>query len=194
MNKKRCEFWAELKSETPFKEIFPRGRVPIKYLFALQNESINSDCYIVDIEYLSEEQLYTMAKIACEIAKPKQISVHEAVADIKETGGMLMNCDWFERRIFTPTEIVTEATLLPLYWQDESSGKLRESIDAYFNNTLNPELIARLQFYFRQWINSSVWELTDKILDLRESVDAITTKQDIDRWVESASLAGVDPL
>lgn len=83
----------------------------------------------------------------------------------------------------------------PLYWQQETSGKLKEAVLTYVDNKpLNESQILSLKLYFQQWISASAWEPTDEVIDLRYSVEKIATVKDIDNWVEDAIAAGVDPL
>jgi hypothetical protein len=92
----------------------------------------------------------------------------------------------------------------PGYWMYETSGVLRPAMEAYLQHKelLSDEQIATLRAYFRQWIDSSVWDNNPHIdadscawlAMMRLRVDKLTTREAIDSWLADASDAGMDPL
>ena len=86
----------------------------------------------------------------------------------------------------------TEAALAPGYWMHETSGVLRPAVEAYLMGAkLTPEQIAAMRSYLRQWIMQGTWVNADK---LRQSVDAIASRVDIEGWLDRAMDVGIDPL
>jgi hypothetical protein len=80
----------------------------------------------------------------------------------------------------------------PNYWMHETSGVLAPVVEAYIRGEeLAPQDIAIMRAYLRQWIKSPVWM---DVTELRESVEKITTREDIDVWLKKAEDAGIDPL
>jgi hypothetical protein len=83
---------------------------------------------------------------------------------------------------------------IPGYWMNETSGVLRPAIEAYLSDrVMTPEHIAAMRSYLRQWINAPGF-IGPEVADLRESVDGLTSRQAINRWLGAAEAAGVDPL
>jgi hypothetical protein len=82
----------------------------------------------------------------------------------------------------------------PGYWRSEQSGVLKPSVERYL---LNAELsirdIALLRNYIRQWICSPVWDGHDELAALRDMVDSLTSRKQIDLWTERANDMGIDP-
>jgi hypothetical protein len=77
---------------------------------------------------------------------------------------------------------------------NEASGVLRPAVEAYlWRETLTAAEVAVLRAYFRQWINAPAW--CGPMIDvLRTQVDAIATREDVDRWLDRAINEGCDPL
>lgn len=83
---------------------------------------------------------------------------------------------------------------LPGYWMNETSGVLAPAVRAYLeHDELDGQAIVALRAYFRQWINAPAFE-GDDIDALRRTVDGLTSRQAIDRWLGKAIDAGIDPL
>ncbi len=89
---------------------------------------------------------------------------------------------------------------IPGYWMHEISGALRPAIEAYLAATIDPHApamtdrqIAAMRAYLRQWICAPVWH--GPMIDvLRTQIDEITTREDIDHWLDRALEEGIDPL
>lgn len=82
----------------------------------------------------------------------------------------------------------------PGYWRYEASGVLAPAIKAYLERKpLTDQHIAALRAYFRQWINAPAFQGKD-VEELRQRIDGLTGKKAIDRWLDDAIKAGVDPL
>lgn len=88
----------------------------------------------------------------------------------------------------------------PGYWQHESSGVLAPVVKRYLGHeSLTLREIGLLRAYFRQWIESSVWDQNPHggagvLSALRSAVIEISSQEDIDHWLESAEKFGTDPL
>lgn len=82
----------------------------------------------------------------------------------------------------------------PGYWMHETSGVLRPAVEAYLNDgEMTPRQIAAMRAYLAQWINNGPWK-GPMIDPLRTRVEEITTRQDIDSWLNLADREGIDPL
>ena len=91
----------------------------------------------------------------------------------------------------------------PNFWMNETSGVLRPVVEKLLNGKrLLPREIAVMRAYFRQWIESPVWDLNphqtvegaSRLAELRTSVTDIATMEDISTWLEIADGEGLDPL
>ncbi len=88
---------------------------------------------------------------------------------------------------------------LPAYWMDDRTGGLRLAVEAFLrDDDLTAAQLRAIRNYLRQWINAEVWEQGQvagpDIRALRDSVDTLATKADIDRWLELAVEGEIDPL
>jgi hypothetical protein len=82
----------------------------------------------------------------------------------------------------------------PGYWMWERSGVLRPAIAAYVRGgPLSADQIGALRAYFRQWIEAPCWQ-GEAIVELRRSIDGLTSRQAIAKWLDLATDEGVDPL
>lgn len=82
----------------------------------------------------------------------------------------------------------------PGFWMYETSGVLRPAVQAYLAGAaLTAAQIAALRAYLRQWIMAPAWR-GPAIELLRARIDALTTREAIDAWINDADEAGVDPL
>jgi hypothetical protein len=83
---------------------------------------------------------------------------------------------------------------IPGYWMNETSGVLRPAVLAYLETDQEPSLphIGALRAYFRQWINAPF--RGPDVIVLRLAIDALDSRQAIDRWLSLAEEIGVDPL
>jgi hypothetical protein len=82
----------------------------------------------------------------------------------------------------------------PGYWMNETSGVLRPAVEAYLNrDEMTPSEIAALRAYIRQWIAGDFYP-TPTLETLRRSVDGLTDRQAIARWLAKALAEGIDPL
>ena len=88
----------------------------------------------------------------------------------------------------------------PKYWQHETTGVLRPVIEAYlYGRQLGPNSMAVMRAYLRQWIMSPVWDASphaddEELRGLRDLIDSLTTRAQIDTWLERALEIGIDPL
>jgi hypothetical protein len=82
----------------------------------------------------------------------------------------------------------------PMYWMHETTGVLRPVIEGYLHRReMTVEEIGTMRAYLRQWIMAS-WTAGPVIEKLRETVDSLTTREEIDRWMGIAMDEGIDPL
>jgi hypothetical protein len=81
----------------------------------------------------------------------------------------------------------------PGYWMHETSGRLRPVIEAYLHgDPLFPPEVAIMRVYLRQWMDGP-W--SGPLIDvLRIQVDEIVDRDGIERWLDRALDAGIDPL
>jgi hypothetical protein len=97
----------------------------------------------------------------------------------------------------------TRARALPGFWMNETSGVLRPAVEAYLNHEpLTADHLAALRAYLRQWIGSPAWDQNPHagpeehawLAGMRADRDGLTSRQAIERWLEGAIDAGLDPL
>jgi hypothetical protein len=83
---------------------------------------------------------------------------------------------------------------VPGYWMNETSGQLRPVIEAYLTGQhMTARDFAIMRVYLRQWINDGDWK--GPLIDvLRTQVDEIRDRHGIERWLDRALDAGIDPL
>lgn len=88
----------------------------------------------------------------------------------------------------------SETTSEPGYWMHETSGVLRPVIKDYLDgNDLSPQQCSTMRAYLRQWIAAPVWQGAF-IDELRRSVNALTSRDAIEVWLDAAEQVGIDPL
>jgi hypothetical protein len=82
----------------------------------------------------------------------------------------------------------------PGYWIRETTGVLRPVIEDYLHRReMTPAQITAMRAYLRQWIMAP-WAVGPVIERLRDMVDFVTTREEIDRWMGIAMDEGIDPL
>lgn len=82
----------------------------------------------------------------------------------------------------------------PGFWMHETSGVLRPAVEAYLGGEpMTPEHIAAMRAYLRQWIAAPAW-IGPHIAELRAAIDGLTDRAAIERWLDAAIEAGIDPL
>jgi hypothetical protein len=91
----------------------------------------------------------------------------------------------------------------PGYWPNETSGVLMPVMIAYIaGERLTPEQVGIAKAYFRQWVDSEVWELNpfddgrnkEELRNVRRCVAAIETRDDLDSALKLMFEMGMDPL
>ena len=91
----------------------------------------------------------------------------------------------------------------PKYWMHETGGELAAAINRYLH--VEPLSIRDVQLigaYFRQWINSPVWDANPSIdyegrlalASMRQAARSLHNRAEIAEWLERAGEAGMDPL
>jgi len=81
------------------------------------------------------------------------------------------------------------------YWMHESTGVLRPVIAAYFNgDRLSAYQIALMREYLAQWIMDPHWQPTANLPLLRDTVNNLTTRKQLDCWIDTALEDGIEPL
>ena len=82
----------------------------------------------------------------------------------------------------------------PGYWMHETSGALRPAIVAYLSGRpMTADHVATMRAYLRQWIYAPAWRGAG-IGELRERIEALTTRGAIEAWLDDAADLGIDPL
>jgi hypothetical protein len=80
------------------------------------------------------------------------------------------------------------------YWMDETGGVLKPAMKAYLNHLpMTSDQIAAIRGYLRQWIFLPAFR-GPQINALRDTIDGLTSREAIDRWLRIAIDSGVDPL
>jgi hypothetical protein len=96
-----------------------------------------------------------------------------------------------------------EAFSVPCDWTDEISGHLARAVMVYQQGQqLSTGEVGALRAYFRQWIQSRVWDMNShatiesrrKLGELRDSVQSIRSAVDIGHWLYGAMRLGLNPL
>lgn len=83
---------------------------------------------------------------------------------------------------------------MPGYWMHETGDVLRPAVEAYLNGaTMRPEQIAAMRAYLRQWIFAPAWQ-GDYVIELRNRIDTLTSREAICAWLNNAEEWGIDPL
>jgi hypothetical protein len=83
---------------------------------------------------------------------------------------------------------------IPSYWMNETGPVLRPAVKAYLGHQpLTTAQIAAIRGYLRQWIEAPVWH-GPAIDELRRAIDGLDTRQAIEKWLELALEAEIDPL
>lgn len=81
----------------------------------------------------------------------------------------------------------------PGFWMNETSGVLRPAIEAYLaGGPMTTGQIAAMRAYLRQWIAGDF--VGPGIDMLRSSIDDLTSRKAISRWLRRATDEGIDPL
>lgn len=83
--------------------------------------------------------------------------------------------------------------MTPGYWVHETSGALRPAIEAYLSGgDMATEHVVAMRAYLRQWINGDFqgW----RIAELRREVELLTSREEIERWLDHCIDLGIDPL
>lgn len=86
----------------------------------------------------------------------------------------------------------------PHYWMYETSGQLEPVIWSYLQGEKMPDSQIRImRAYLRQWFASPVWEPggpSGPLEALRDRIDDIATRDDIEGILDDAMDLGIDPL
>lgn len=86
--------WGNLMEDSPFREIFPDGKVPLRSCLPMIPRAPNEpSCYVVDPTFLSEEQVTNLAYKLYNMWQPECPSVAYAADYIR--GGLPLKCDHF---------------------------------------------------------------------------------------------------
>lgn len=86
--------WATLKQETPFNRLFPDLKVPIvSPIPIIPREEGMPFCYVIDAQFLTDEQIQGLAEMLYEQWKPEAESIEATINYIRE--GLPLKCEWF---------------------------------------------------------------------------------------------------
>lgn len=96
---------------------------------------------------------------------------------------------------------------IPLYWRNETSGRMRGAVMNFLNDRADVGDLLLIQAYFKHWINAPVWSCYtpqdhDQLLLLRQSIEAMVDSRldvrqnasNLNRWYGQAVELGIDPL
>jgi hypothetical protein len=84
---------------------------------------------------------------------------------------------------------------MAMYWMAETSGVLRPVVAAYLKDEpLSVYQIAVMREYLDQWINDPIWQPTSNLRLLRDTVRNLSTRQQLDCWIDTALEDGIEPL
>jgi hypothetical protein len=87
---------------------------------------------------------------------------------------------------------VADPSALPGYWMHETSGALRPVIEDYLHHRpMTDAQIAIMRAYLRQWIAGPAWR---NVEDLQQDIGGLTSRAEIEEWLNRALDAGIDPL
>lgn len=82
---------------------------------------------------------------------------------------------------------------IPRYWRHETTGVLSAAIEAYLaGGEMKTEHIVAMRAYLRQWINGD-WRGW-RVAELRREVELLTSRAEIERWLDHCVDLGIDPL
>jgi hypothetical protein len=89
----------------------------------------------------------------------------------------------------------------PRYWRDETSGKLAHAVGVLVGGRreLTTEEFGYLRAYIRQWVNARIWDRNPygqpgELDGLRDAVNSLTNRAQIQMWLARALALGIDPL
>jgi hypothetical protein len=121
----RCQNWGHLKENTPFNEIFPDRRVPLRSIFSIiPREQGSPPCYIIDADFLTQEQISSLAQQLFELWRPECESIEQARDYIRQ--GLPLKTDWFNGAGSS-----SPALLFSLMDDEGFQDKDQEDIDVY---------------------------------------------------------------
>lgn len=81
----------------------------------------------------------------------------------------------------------------PGFWMHETSGVLAPVVTRYLKGDwLSHDQVVIIRAYLRQWMQGP-W-IGEGIQALREEIDQLHTRSDIEQWVERASEFAIDPF
>jgi hypothetical protein len=86
--------WANLKTDTPFNQFFPDGKVPLKSIVPMKPRDEDSPvCYLVDGSKLTDAQIDGLAEMLLPMWAPECATKEQAVEYIRD--GLPLKCEWF---------------------------------------------------------------------------------------------------
>lgn len=90
----QCQNWGYLKENTPFNEIFPDRSVPLRSIFPMiPREQGSPLCYIINADFLTQEQISSLAQQLFELWRPECQSLEQAKDYIRH--GLPIKTNWF---------------------------------------------------------------------------------------------------
>ena len=94
----------------------------------------------------------------------------------------------------------------PLFWEDDQTGALRDSMNAFFNTNpdsleLTQERFELVKDYLLYWVEAPLWTRWAKkarkendLVRLTRMIMAATAKRDIEEWLVNGVTMGIDPI
>jgi hypothetical protein len=197
--------WGIIKNDADsLKTVFQDGRIPIVSPYPCQPHQAAPLCYLVDSSLLSERQILILG-IWLHENFPSLLTETAAIAYVRD--GLPLQTTWFTDAIVyqsvMPSDYPNNA---PLYWRNETSGRLSKAIHQYSACTVydqdkqedrqnfDPGYISLIRGYFFHWINAPGWSDSQELTQLRKEVRCIHSIDDIDRFLDNALKVGIDPL
>lgn len=101
--------WGNLKPTTHLNQIFTDGKVPIKSVVPIiPREEGSPSCYLLDADYLSQEQIEALALGLYQMWQPECESVQMAIDYIHR--GLPLNCEHFDGVTSTDYAVIAMLT------------------------------------------------------------------------------------
>lgn len=187
-------------------DLFEGDRLPVSTphpCVVIQGEP----CFVLDSQQLTDAQIAGLAEPLYQKYKDDP-EMSRQRARLEVLHGMPISQECCRTIIIDDmgdTKQLSPSAVIPLYWMQETSGKLREAIETYIHyraNKNHPKPTERhlllMQAYFKQWINAPAYDQgpgdKTELLALRNSVEKLDSIQDINRWLDRAFSIGIDPL
>lgn len=85
--------YGTLKDDTPFNQFFPDNQVPIVSLIPAVPTLGAPQCYVIDPQYLTKQQITGLAELVYQNWNPECTSLEMAIQYVES--GLPIKCEWF---------------------------------------------------------------------------------------------------